>query len=368
MKKGIDQRTVGTAVHEPESGREQTYSKTSRCRIVVAGVPRSYQAPFADGRWLAERHVAAIESVSKAIDLVHISRAALESGEVPEPGADVLLVETCGRKLHKDEIPMPAFATLVTQRLRWLQSCSSGVGHILDMDLVPADVTITNAAGVHAAALAESAMAAILFQAKQLARRIENQHARRWEELRCFELRDKTVCIIGTGQIGTAIARRARPFGLETIGVRRNAGGADGFDRVFDRHHLLEALATADFVVVACPLTSETEGMIGSRELSAMKHGAYLINIARGRILQDQAMLAALDSGQLGGAFLDALDPEPLPVSHPYWGAPNVTVTPHDSHSSEYIGDNIVELFCNNLRRWLGDEPLSNRINRSRGY
>lgn len=331
-------------------------------------MPRSYQDPFADGRWLSDRHVAAIENVSEAIDLVHTSRAALEAGEVPDPGADVLLIETCGRKRHKDELPMAALAALVTPRLRWLQSCSSGVGHILDLDLVPADVTITNAAGVHAAALAESVMAAILFRAKQLGRRIENQHARRWEELRCIELRGKSVCIIGTGQIGTAIARRARVFGLETLGVRRNAGPADGFDRVVDQHHLADALAPADFVVVACPLTSETEGMIGPRQLSAMKRGAYLINVARGLILQDQAVLAALDDGQLCGAFLDALYPEPLPVDHPYWSAPNVTVTPHDSHSSEYIGDNILELFCDNLRRWLGGESLRNQIDRSRGY
>jgi len=361
-------RPAATATHEPESSREQSRSKTSRCRVVVAGVPRSYQEPFTDGRWLSDRHVAAIQNVSEHIDLVHTTRAALESGEVPEHGAEVLLVESCGRKRHKDEIPMAAFATLVTPQLRWLQTCSSGVGHILDLDLVPIDVPITNAAGVHAAALAESVIAAILFEAKQLGRRIENQRAQRWEELRCVELRGKTVCIIGTGQIGAAIARRVRPFGLETLGVRRNAGAVDGFDRIFDQHHLVDALATADFVVVACPLTSETEGMIGPHELSAMKRGAYLINIARGRILQDRPMLAALDSGQLGGAFLDALDPEPLPVSHPYWVAPNVTVTPHDSHSSEYIGDNIVELFCNNLRRWLGGEPLRNRIDRNRGY
>ncbi len=367
MKKGIHRRAIGTAVHEPESGWEQMQMKASRYRIVAAGVPR-YQVPFVDGRWLAEQHVSAIKSVSEAISLVHTSRAALESGQVPEPGADVLLLESGGSKRCKDEIPMPAFATLVTPRLHWLQSCSSGMGHILDLDLVPADMPITNAVGVHAAALAESAMAAILFQAAQLARRIENQRARRWEELRCFELGDKTVCIIGTGQIDTAIARRARHFGLEMLGIRRNAGDTDDFDRVFERHHPVDALATADFVVVACPVTSETEGMIGSRELSTMKRGAYLINIARGRIHRDQAVLAALDSGQLVGAFLEALDPESLPASHRYWVAPNVTVTPHDSHSSEYIGDNTMKLISNNLRRWLGGEPLNNRIDRSRGY
>ncbi|MCG8432705.1 MAG: D-2-hydroxyacid dehydrogenase, partial [Gammaproteobacteria bacterium] len=237
--------------------------QTPRCRIVVAGVPRSYQEPLANGRWLTDRHVAAIEGVSEAVELIHTSRAALEAGKVPEPGADVLLIETCGRKRYRDELPMAAFAALVTPRLRWLQSCSSGVGHILDLDLLPDEVVITNAAGVHAAALAESVLAAILFSAKQLARRLENQRARRWEELRCFELRNKTVCIIGTGRIGTATARRAGVFGLKTIGVRRRAEPAEKFDRVFDRHHLIDALATADFVVMACPLTAETEGMIG---------------------------------------------------------------------------------------------------------
>ena len=341
---------------------------TPRYRIVAAGVPRSYQEPFADGRWLNERHVRAITAVSDGLELVHTSRAALEAGDAPEPGADILLVETSGRRRYKDEIPMAGFARLVTPQLRWLQACSSGVGHILDMNLVPDGVEITNAAGAHAAALAESIMAAVLLRAKQLTQRIDNQRARRWEELRCTELRDKTICIIGTGHIGTEAARRARAYGLRTLGVRRHARPSDAFDEVFEHRRLHEALARADFVVVACPLTAETEGMIGPREIAAMRRGAYLINVARGRILQDDAVLAALASGQLGGAFLDAFWPEPLPADHPYWSAPNVTLTPHDSHSSEFIGDNIVDLFCANLRRWLAGEPLLNRIDRGRGY
>ncbi len=342
--------------------------KTPSHRIVAAGVPRSYQGQFPDGRWLNERHIAAIESVSDEIELVHTSRARLEAGDIPNPGADILLVETSGRKSYKDELPMSAFAELVTPRLRWLQSCSSGIGHILDLDLVPDNVEITNAAGVHAAALAESVMAAVLSWAKQLERRRKNQNERRWEELPCIELRGKVICIIGTGHIGIATAQRARAFGLKTIGVRRSVRPSDSFDHVFSQDDLDDALASADFVVVACPLTAETQGMIGAPELGSMKRGAYLINIARGRILQDEAVLAALESGRLGGAFLDAFDPEPLPTDHPYWSAPNVTLTPHDSHASEVIGDNIVDLFCANLRRWIADEPLVNRIDRSHGY
>ena len=342
--------------------------KTPRYRIVVAGVPRSYQNPFPDGRWLSERHVAAIKSVSDEIELVHTSRARLEAGDIPKPGAEILLVETSGRKSYKDEIPMPAFAALLTSRLRWLQSCSSGIGHILDLDLVPANVEITNAAGVHAAALAESVMAAVLSWAKQLARRRKNQDERRWEELPCIELRGKVICIIGTGHIGTAAAQRARAFGLKTVGVRRSTRPCEFFEQVFSQDRLTDALASANFVAVACPLTAETQGMIGVQELASMKPGAYLINIARGRILQDEAVLAALESGQLGGAFLDAFDPEPLPTDHPYWSARNVTLIPHDSHASEFIGDNIVDLFCANLRRWIAGEPLVNRIDRSRGY
>jgi phosphoglycerate dehydrogenase-like enzyme len=202
----------------------------------------------------------------------------------------------------------------------------------------------------------------------QLRRRIDNQRARRWQELRCVELRDKTICIIGTGHIGIEAARRARSFGLTVLGVRRHPRPHDAFDEVYEHRRLHEALVRADFVVVACPLTAETEGMIGEAEIAAMKPGAYLVNVARGLILQDDAVLAGLASGRLGGAFLDAFYPEPLPPDHPYWTAPNVTVTPHDSHASEFIGDNIVELFCANLRRWLAGEPLVNRIDRSRGY
>lgn len=338
-----------------------------RVRVVAAGVPRSYQRPFPDGRWLTEAHQAQIRAVSPRIELIHTARTTLETGEVPEP-ADVLLVESSGRKEYNDELPYEAFRRLVTPQLCWLQACSSGVGHILELDLIPKDVPITNAAGIHASALAESVLGAVLLHAKRLVERINNQRARLWTELHCIELRDKAITIIGTGNIGKATAIRAKVFGLAVHGVSRQGRPDPAFDAVFSRDHLHEALAGADFVVIACPLTPETEGMIDAAAIDGMKEGAYLINVARGRILDDPVVLDALERGHLGGAFLDAFWPEPLPADHPYWSAPNVTVTPHDSHSSEFIGDNMVDLFCANLRRWLDGVPLLNRIDPARGY
>jgi phosphoglycerate dehydrogenase-like enzyme len=127
-------------------------------------------------------------------------------------------------------------------------------------------------------------------------------------------------------------------------------------------------LAKADYVVVACPLSPETEGLLGPAEFTAMKPGAYLLNVARGRIVDESALLDALRSGHLGGAFLDCHIQEPLPPDHSLWSAPNATIIPHDSHSSERIGDNLVALFCDNLARYLRGESLRNVVDRALGY
>lgn len=336
-------------------------------RVVVAGVPRSYQRPFADGRWLTAAHTTRIEGVSSRVELIHVTRAELERGDIPEP-ADVLLIEASGDEPYLDEIPAEAFARLVTPRLRWVQSCSSGVGHILNLDLLGKDVVLTNAAGVHAAALAESVMAGVLSHAKRLPERAERQRERRWEELHCRELRGQTMLIVGTGNIGLATARLANAFRMRLLGVRATPAPIDGFERVGGPDDLPALLAEADYIVIACPLTPTTEGMLGSDAFAATKRGAYLLNVSRGKVVQEPALLTALVDGTLSGAYLDAHAQEPLPLDHPLWDTPGVTIIPHDSHSSPYIGDNIVELFADNLRRWLAGEPLRNVVDRARGY
>jgi len=336
-------------------------------RVVVAGVPRSYQQPFSDGRWLTEEHVAKIAGVSDRIELIHTSRAELERGDVPEP-ADVLLIEASGDEPYLDEIPAEGFARLVSPRLRWVQSCSSGVGHILNLGLLADDVVLTNAAGVHADALAESVMAGVLSHAKRLPERAERQRDRRWEELHCRELRGQTMLIIGTGNIGLATARLAQAFRMRLLGIRATPAEIDGFDRVGGPSDLPDFLAEADYIVIACPLTPATEGLLGPAAFAATRRGAYLLNVSRGKVVQEPALLAALADGTLSGAYLDAHAQEPLLLDHPFWDTPGVTVIPHDSHSSPYIGDNIVDLFADNLRRFLAEEPLRNVVDRVRGY
>ncbi len=336
--------------------------------VTVAGVPRSYQNPDPDGRWLTSRHVRQIAEVSPCIELTHATEDELTVCVLPPHPADVLLIEAAGARAHKNEISAANMAKLITPQLKWMQSCSSGIGHILKLELLADDVTLTNAAGVHSYSLAESIMAAILFRAKRLAERIENQRARNWQELHCSELAGQTLLIIGTGKIGVEAAKRARAFGMRVVGVRRTAALSEHFDDIYGPSHLKDALAEADFIVIACPLTPETERMIGAPEFAVMKPTAYLINIARGKITDEAALLDAITAGRISGAFLDALAEEPLPADHAFWSTPGITVIPHDSHSSPLIGDNIVDVFCENLRRYLAGEGLVNVVERGRGY
>jgi D-2-hydroxyacid dehydrogenase (NADP+) len=339
-----------------------------RIQVVVAGVPRSYQNPAADGRWLTGEHVRQIESVSPRIDLVHTTRAELDGGYQPGLSPHVLLIEASGDEPYLDEIPEDGFRSLVSDNLRWVQACSSGVGHILNLGLLDESVILTNAAGVHADALGESTMAAVLLHAKRLAERIENQQQRLWTELHCSELRGQTMLVLGAGNIGRSVARLADAFRMQVIGVRRNPAPLPNFHEMIGPADLAGALARADYVVVACPLTPETEGKLGEAELNAVKQGAYLINVSRGKVVQEPALLAALESGRLSGAYLDAHAQEPLPDDHPFWTAPGVTIVPHDSHSSPFIGDNIVDLFCDNLSCFVAGEPLRNVVDPARGY
>ena len=342
--------------------------KAPSLRVVVAGVPRSLQNPQVDGRWLEPEHIEQIGAVSPRIELIHTSRTALDAGTGPDPGAEILLIEAGDNAWYHDEIPWVGFAKLVTPALRWIQTCSSGVGHVLDTGLVAPRVMLTNAAGVHAGALAESVMAAVLFHAKRLDERLTNQRSKVWTGLHCRELRDLTLCVLGTGHIGCEVAIRARGFGMHLVGVRRTPCDTPNFDEVVGPQGLDAVLPRTDYLVIACPLTPQTEGLIGEQALATLKEGAFLINVSRGKVIDESSLLKAVAAGRISGAFLDAHAQEPLPLHSPLWTTPGVTVIPHDSHSSPYIGDNIVALFADNLRRYIDGEALRNVVDRTRGY
>jgi phosphoglycerate dehydrogenase-like enzyme len=240
---------------------------------------------------------------------------------------------------------------------------------------------ITNARGVFSRPIAEYVVMMILAVSRKLPGLLELQRERTWQPLEGTELRDVTVGIVGLGSIGRAVGALATAFGCRVVATRRRpeAGtsarddeelsfGEAMLDRVGGPETLPALLAESDFVVLAAPLTAETENMISAETLEAMKPGAWLINVARGRLVDERALLRALRDGPIGGAILDTFRDEPLQPSSPFYDLPNVIVTPHTSWSSGRVLDRSVELFADNLRRFAKGEPLLNVVDPSRGY
>lgn len=337
--------------------------------VLIAGTPYGCQSARSDGTWLTDAQRRRIQGISGDIRIFHPSVGELNNGgAVPRPNA--LLVETSGTERSWESLPDvvfgPVFQRLLTPELRFVQSASAGVEHLLP--LVPEDVPLCNASGVHANAIAETVCAVILGRAKLLAQRRRDQEDRIWRQLPCKEVTGSEMCIVGTGRIGSEVAKLAKALGMSTTGVRRDPKPAAFFDSTISTSGLGDVLARADYVVLACPLTPETKGIIGASTLARLRDGAYLINVARGALIDEEAVIGALSSGKLSGAFLDALLEEPLPQDHPFWSMSTVTITPHDSHASQLMGDRHVDLFCENLARHLSQEPLLNVVDRSRGY
>ena len=261
-------------------------------------------------------------------------------------------------------------------KLRWVQLTSAGVDRLLDGRLAHSGVTITTASGVHSVPIGEYAMGVMLAFAKGLPGAIRAQAERTWRPYLAEELHAKTVGIVGLGAIGGYVARLAKADGMRVLAVRRSAerrstGGEAGFsdvDELLPPSDLPYLLSEADYVVVAVPLTSESRGLIGERELRAMKLTARIINIARGAIIEEASLVRALKEGWIAGAALDVFEKEPLPAESELWGMENVILTPHISGGTPVYMERAVALFCENLRRYLEGEPLRNAVEVARGY
>jgi phosphoglycerate dehydrogenase-like enzyme len=268
-------------------------------------------------------------------------------------------------------------------RLGWVHSASAGVERALTPAAAERGLVITNARGVFSRPIAEYVLMMILAVSRRLPGLLELQRERTWQPLEGVELRDVTVGIVGLGSIGRAVGALATAFGCRVIAVRRRSeAGAEAaatdeesrsfgevmLERVGGPEGLPQLLADSDFVVLATPLTPETQNMIDAEALAVMKPGAWLINIARGGLVDERALLNALRDGAIGGAVLDTFRDEPLPPSSPFYDLPNVIVTPHTSWSSGRVLDRSVELFCDNLRRYAAGEPLLNVVDPTAGY
>ncbi|WP_435895943.1 D-2-hydroxyacid dehydrogenase [Oceaniferula spumae] len=269
----------------------------------------------------------------------------------------------------------PEFLAKATN-LRWVQVPSAGVDRYLGIKplIENDDIVMTNARGVHGPAIADHAMAMLLTLTRNLQHYAEMQKQGKWNRRgggtsQSIALQGKTMLVVGLGGIGSEIAQRANGFGMNVIGTRRSdKPSPDYITKVGKPKDLLAMLPEADVVALAVPLTDETKDLLDAKAFAAMKKGAYLINIARGKVVNTEAMMQSLKSGKLAGACLDVTDPEPLLADHPLWKQANVIITPHIASRAEVTDERRSALLVENLRRFGAGEPLLNCVDKKAGY
>jgi D-2-hydroxyacid dehydrogenase (NADP+) len=256
-------------------------------------------------------------------------------------------------------------------RLRWIQHMGTGVNAILTDDIVNSRVIITNISSVRSVPVAEWAFGLVVMLAKKASVIVKNQENRQWQRFSPVLLHSKTLGIVGLGHIGMGVARLAHAFRMRTIAIRRSAPGVTQpryVDRMMERESLPDLLAESDFVVLAVPATQETYGLIGERELKAMKPTSYLINVGRGSAVDDNALIRALREKWISGAALDTYTAEPLSPESELWELPNMIISPHVGGEMENAAEKTTEFFCENLRRYVSGKKLRDMVDKSKGY
>ena len=283
--------------------------------------------------------------------------------------------------LLRGPLPMGVFDRLLARapRLMWVHSATAGVERVLTPMALERGLAITNARGVFSDPIAEYVLMMILAVSRRLPLLLELQGERTWQPLEGREMSDVTVGIVGLGSIGRRVAELALTMGSRVVATRRHGsidgGQSDGDDDelmalidVLPADGLPQLMSESDFVVLALPLTSETADLFNAEMLAHAKPGSWLINIARGALVDDRALIRAVRDGRLGGAVLDAFREEPLPADSELYTTPNIIVTPHTSWSSGRVLDRSIELFCDNLDRFRRGEPLLNLVDPTAGY
>lgn len=320
-------------------------------------------------------------AISEQVEVLY--HPARQVGDVPEDawtGAEILYTDGV--------LPDPALAP----RLQWVHIHWAGVDHVLGHPLlVDEKIALTNASGIHATNIAEYVFMMLLAFGHRLPTLLAYQQERRWPEEERFttlvplELRGSTLGIVGYGSIGREIAHVAQVFGMEVLAVKRNVrqpeadessyvlpgtGDPEGsyFHRLYPPEALVSMVRECDFVVITVPLTDATRGMFSAEVLAAMKPTAYLVNVSRGEVVDEKALIAALQEGQIAGAALDVFTTEPLPAESPLWTLPNVIVSPHVAGDMADYNEKAARLFIENLQRYLAQKTLLNRVDRSKGY
>lgn len=266
---------------------------------------------------------------------------------------------------------MPEAWCAASKKLQWVNSFSAGVNPIMDGSISKLPIRLTNAKGIHGKTMGVTTVGYIISFLRHFPRFMAQQKNHVWEKNGAQPLREPTgltVGIIGAGAIASEVARLCKALNMTVLGVKRSVTSLENYDKVYSNAQMDEVLSVSDFVVLLTPLTDATRGLIGAEQLAKMKSDAVLINIARGPVVDTDALVKALQKGVIGGAALDAVDPEPLPQDSPLWDMENVIITPHCSADSTLYMDRAMVQFCENVQRFEKGEPLFNEIDLANKY
>ncbi len=255
------------------------------------------------------------------------------------------------------------------KRLRWVQTKGAGVDGLLFPDFIESNIALTSASGIHRIQISEMVVAMMLILTKQMHKFMRYKFEAKWQPHTPDELAGKTVGILGLGSIGSEIAKKTKCLGMKVIALRKHPNKKpDYVDEILGSEGLDRLLRQSDFVVLSLPLTGETRHMFGEEQFRSMKPTAYVINTGRGALIDTNALLKALKEGWIAGAGLDVFENEPLPADSELWKLDNIVITPHVAGASPYYDERAVEVFCDNLKRYIAGKPLRNVVDKKAGY
>ena len=305
--------------------------------------------------------------------------------EIKNEFPDFEVVKLTSKERVLDELPnadiLLAWAVrpehiAAARKLKWIHTGMAGLTWILIPEVINSDLIVSNSRGVHAITIAEHTMGVMLQFSRRLAQCVEDQRNAVWRRRQLWEatptleeLYGKTLCIVGMGMIGSEIARRAHAFGMHVLGLRKNSAlKPDGVDWIYPPEMFDEILPSVDYLVIAAPSTEETKGMVGRPQFDRMKRSAFLVNIARGEIVDQDALIDALNNDRIAGAGLDVFVPDPLPDGHPLYSTKNLIITPHVSGISPMLWRRVMDIWIENIHRFLAGKPLINQVDKKKGY
>ena len=319
----------------------------------------------------AARFGARIRAVSPTVELVPVA----EHGPLPDPaGASAAFISRdlfVGGSRHVQNLRFVRFIDYLKSApdLRWVQTFSAGTDMQVYQDMLARGLSLSNSAGASASSVAQTAVTGLLALARQFPRVARQQQERRWESLYLGEeprdVDGQHALVLGTGPIGQEIGRLLQAFGMRVTGMRRDpaAGTPPGFSAVAGFDALAALLPETAWLVLACPMTETTRNIIDARAFALLPERAHLVNVSRGGIVVEDALVRALRGGRLSGAFLDVFSLEPLPAESPFWDLPNVIVSPHSAAASDGLPERVATIFCENLRRFIDGEQPRNLVN-----